>query len=72
MAVDGRRLGLSQKAAAILEEIPYDVSVTSSELSQRLPYNSREIGATISSDLLIKYVRREKTSNSWSYQRKSL
>lgn len=70
MAVDGRRLGLSAKAAAILEQIPWDKPVTSNQLSATLPYNSREIGATISSDLLLKFVRREKTSNSWAYQRR--
>ena len=69
MAVDGRRLGLSAKAAAILEQIPWDTPVTSSQLSVKLPYNSREIGATISSDLLLKYVRREKDVNGWSYSR---
>jgi len=71
VAVDGRRLGLSAKAAAILEHIPYHGTVTSNQLSQRLPYNSREIGATISSDLLHKYVKREKASNGWIYSRRS-
>jgi len=69
--VDGRRLGLSTKAAAILAQIPYSrtQALESNQLSQRLPYNSREIGATISSDLLIKYVAREKASNGYRYWR---
>jgi hypothetical protein len=71
VAVDGRRLGLSAKAAAILEQIPWDTPVTSSQLSQSLPYTSREIGATISSDLLIKYVVRKKDLNGWAYLRKA-
>lgn len=71
MAVEGRRLGLSAKAAAILEQIPYDTPVTSAALAQRLPYNSREIGATISSDLLRKYVAREKADNGWMYFRRA-
>jgi len=71
VAVDSRRLGLSAKAAAILEKIPYDDTVTSNQLSRHLPYNSREIGATISSDLLIKYVTREKSSNGWAWRRRT-
>ena len=71
MSVDGRRLGLSQKAATILEHIPFNEPVTSSQLSRRLPYNSRQIGATISNDLLRKYVTRQKGQNGWQYTRRT-
>lgn len=54
---------ISGKAAHILSVMPVGGEVTSSELEMRLPYTAKEIGATISNDLYMKYVTRRRPSS---------
>jgi len=71
MDYSARKLGLSEKAATILHHIPYDKKnpISSKEIEPNVPYNSREIAATISQDLHLKYVARIKGKNGWAYFR---
>ena len=68
-----RRLNLSEKTAQILKAIPYKQWVTSREVAVETGYSAREIGATISYDLLNRYVERRASDHSaWLYRRKSV
>jgi hypothetical protein len=63
-------MNLSEKTATILESIPYKRWVTSRIIAEDTGYSAREIGATISYDLLNRYVERRASDHSaWEYRR---
>jgi len=71
--VEPRRLNLSVKTAEILGAIPLNKWVTSRDIALSTGYSPREIGATISYDLLNSFVERRPSNHSaWLYRRKSL
>ena len=71
---EAKRLGLSQTAVEILQNIPYDQYVTSRTISMKTELTARQIGAVISSRLLYRYVERipaDSKGEGWKYRRKA-
>ena len=64
-----RSLIIGIKAYTILENIPPDRFITSKKISEKTPYNVREISACIRSKLLYTYVIREKGKSGYKYKR---
>lgn len=69
---EAKRLGLSQTAVEILDNIPYNEWITSRKIAAKTDLTARQIGAVISSRLLYRYVERvhaESKGEGWQYRR---